>query len=173
MKASIFRETAEKCAYCESKFTYAYWGDVEHIIPKKRFPRHSLDYDNLTLACAICNNKKGTYCNEEAPIVYPYVDMPEDHLVGLGPLLWSRNGSPPGQRTIDLLDLNRNGLRERRLECIQNLSALADRYIREPDGPVKRTLGAQIRHEAADSAEFALVSRSFLLATYNIPCLSG
>lgn len=168
VKASILNETAEKCAYCESKFAHVHWGDVEHIKPKNRFPGQFLDYDNLTLACAICNNKKSDYYREDAPILHPYVDTPEDHLVGLGPLLWHRNGSPVGQRSIDLLKLNREGLRERRLECIERLSALVDRYLREPVGPIKSTLGAQIRHEAADAAEFALVVRSFLHSTYNL-----
>ena len=63
VKASILNETAEKCAYCESKVTHVYWGDVEHIKPKDLFPWHRLDYDNLTLSCAICNNNKNSYYN--------------------------------------------------------------------------------------------------------------
>ncbi len=94
--------------------------------------------------------------------------MPEDHLVGLGPLIWHRNGSATGQRSITLLDLNRYGLNERRRECLERLSALADRYINEPDGPIRRVLETQIRDEVADSAEFALAARSFLRATYNL-----
>lgn len=168
VKASLVEETSEKCAYCESKITHVYWGDVEHIFPKNQFPELSLEYDNLTLACAICNNKKLDYYNQEAPILHPYNDIPEDQLVGAGPFLWHRDGSPAGQRTIDLLDLNREKLREQRLECIERLSALADRYESEPDGLIKNTLGAQIREETKDSAEFALVARSFLLATHNL-----
>ena len=94
VKTSIVEETAEKCAYCESKITHVYWGDVEHIKPKNQFPENRLDYENLTLECAIRNNKKSDYYNEEAPLLNPYEDTPEDHLVGLGPLLWQRNGSP-------------------------------------------------------------------------------
>ena len=168
VKASIINETAGKCAYCESRITHVYWGEVEHIKPKNPFPESRLDYDNLTLACAICNNKKGDYYSEETPILHPYDDIPADHLVGLGALIWHRNASPRGQRTIVLLDLNRAALNERRFECIQRLSELADRYINEPDGRIKNALGAQIRDEVADAAEYALVARSFLLATYDL-----
>jgi uncharacterized protein (TIGR02646 family) len=167
VKTSIVRDTAGKCAYCESKITHVYWGDVEHIKPKDRFPEQSLDYDNLTLACAICNNNKSDYYNEDAPILHPYVDNPEEHVIGLGSLLWHRNGSCSGQRTIDLLELNREALLERRLECLQRLSALADRYVREPNGPIKSLLKTQLRNEVVNSSEFALVARSFLRATYN------
>ncbi len=165
VKSSLVRETSEKCAYCESKITHVYWGDVEHIKPKGRFPESALDYENLTLACAICNNKKSDYWNDEAPILDPYVDDPADHLVGLGPLLWHCDGSQSGKRTIDLLELNRAGLREKRLECLDRLSALVDRYKREPEGPIKEGLAAQLREETVDCAEFALVTRSFLRAT--------
>jgi 5-methylcytosine-specific restriction endonuclease McrA len=168
VKSSIVRETSGKCAYCESKITHVYWGDVEHIKPKTRFPELRLKYDNLTFACAICNNNKAEYWSDEAPILDPYADIPVDHLVGLGPLLWHRGGSAQGQRTIDLLDLNRNGLRERRFECIQRLSPLVDRYKREPDGPIKEALAMQLRHETADSNEFALAIRSFLRATCDL-----
>ena len=168
VKASIVAETAGKCAYCEGKMTHVYWGDVEHLRPQAHFPELSLVYDNLTLACAICNNKKGNYFNEDAPILNPYEDNPEEHLVGLGAIVWHRHASRIGQRTIDLLDLNRDGLNERRHECIQRLSALADRYVDEPEGPIKRTLAAQLRDETSNSAEFAMVARSFLAAAYNL-----
>ena len=168
VKSAILRETAEKCAYCESKVTHVYWGDVEHLKPRRRFPEYQFNYNNLTLACAVCNNKKGDYWLEEAPIVDPYVEEPADHLLGLGPLLWHRNGSPTGQRTIDLLDLNRERLRERRLECLERLSALVDRYQGEPPGPVKDSIERQLREEIAATAEFALVARWFLRSTCGI-----
>ncbi len=168
VKTSIIAEAGEKCAYCESKVTHVYWGDVEHILPKTRFPDLSLEYSNLTFSCAICNNKKRSYYSECAPILHPYTDIPEDQLVGLGPLIWHRKGSSSGERTITLLELNRDNLIERRKESIQRLSALADRYIREPNGPVKEALYQHILDEMEDSAEFALIVRSFLLSVYNI-----
>jgi hypothetical protein len=166
VKASIVKETFDKCAYCESKITHVYWGDVEHIEPKVSVPNKRFDYENLTLACAICNNSKGDYYNQQAPILNPYVDEPKEHLVGLGPFVWHRNGSATGQRTIDLLVLNRDALNERRLECLQRLTALVDRYCKEPAGAIKQILAAQIGEETADSAEYALIARSFLLAAY-------
>ena len=116
VKISIKAETSDKCAYCESKITHVYWGDIEHIYPVDARPELRFDYGNLTLSCAPCNNYKGAYYNPQAPIVHPYTDDPADHLVGLGTLVWQRNGSEVGQRTITLLRLNRPTLCEQRME---------------------------------------------------------
>ena len=168
VKAAIKCETSGKCAYCEAKIAHVYWGDVEHIYPKSVFPKRALDYDNLTFSCAICNNNKGDYFNDLAPILNPYEDNPGEHLVCLGPFLWNLNGSQAGRRAIDLLDLNRPGLLEKRIECFQRLAALADRYSTEPDGLIKDTISTQIRVEVSESAEFAFAARAFLSAVYSI-----
>lgn len=168
VKGPILVETSEKCAYCESHITHVYYGDVEHIEPKSSVPAGMFDYDNLTLACAICNGRKSNYYAPAAPILNPYQDEPDDHLVGLGPLVWHRSGSQVGQRTVTLLDLNREQLRERRMETLERVSALADRYTHEPNGPVKSTLLKQLRDEVAPEAEFAMAVRWMLLVTHNL-----
>lgn len=169
VKDSILTETAGKCAYCEAKMTHVDWGDVEHIRPQEHFPELSLDYDNLTLSCAICNNNKSSYYNEKAPIIDPYTGDPGDHLVGIGALIWHRHGSKVGQRTVTLFQLNREGLNEQRWEHLQLLSGLADRFMVEPEGPIKEVLANEMRVLIADTAEFTLAARSFLTAYGLVP----
>ena len=38
VKELLRHETAEKCAYCESKVLHVDYGDVEHLLPKSKFP---------------------------------------------------------------------------------------------------------------------------------------
>jgi uncharacterized protein (TIGR02646 family) len=58
IKAALVAETHNKCAYCESKLQHIHHGDVEHIFPKSRDPSRMLKWDNLTLACEVCNQNK-------------------------------------------------------------------------------------------------------------------
>ena len=80
---SLFSDAqSDKCAYCESRFTAAYPGDVEHYRPKseilelqmvtrgqlprfKNGPRHkpgywwlAYDFGNYLFSCSSCNNAK-------------------------------------------------------------------------------------------------------------------
>lgn len=168
VKLSVLAETSEKCAYCESKVTHVYFGDVEHIRPKDRFPESRLDYDNLTLVCAICNNKKLDYFDAANPIINPYISDPNAHMVALGPLVWKRDADAVGQRTIDLIDLNRVELVQRRRECLERVGALADRFVAASPGPLRVALSEQLRKEAEGSSEYAFVTRAFLRSAYHL-----
>jgi 5-methylcytosine-specific restriction endonuclease McrA len=88
VKEAIFAETRKRCAYCESKYASFAWGDVEHILPKERDPDRLLDYTNLTLACSICNGKRGDkeYADGD-PLLHPYNDDPQEYLDARGPML--------------------------------------------------------------------------------------
>ena len=45
-----------KCAYCESKIRHVSDPHIEHYRPKRTFPRLTFAWDNLLLACGICNS---------------------------------------------------------------------------------------------------------------------
>jgi 5-methylcytosine-specific restriction endonuclease McrA len=55
LKAHLVAEAHGKCIYCESKITHVYFGDIEHLKPKSKFPIERLNPENLALACAMCN----------------------------------------------------------------------------------------------------------------------
>ncbi len=129
VKLSLIAETHGKCGYCESPVTHVYWGDVEHIWPKDANCRPDLrfSYDNLTFACALCNNAKRAYCDQQVPLVNPYVDNPEIHFLWLGPTTWPINTSPSAEVTLIRLALNRLSLVEQRQERLTI-------YTRSPAG---------------------------------------
>ena len=63
-----------KCYICEKKPTSP---NVEHIVPCRKNEALQLDWDNLLIACARCNNIKGTKYH---PIINPTKCDPEDFL---------------------------------------------------------------------------------------------
>ncbi len=44
-----------KCAYCESQIRAVAYGHIEHFYPKSTYVDKTFEWDNLLLACEICN----------------------------------------------------------------------------------------------------------------------
>lgn len=168
LKQHLVAEANGKCAYCESKITHVYFGDVEHIKPKGVFPGERLSIENLCLACAPCNNAKGEFWDEATPLLNPYVDHPEDELLAFGTYLIRRHGSERARLSIERLALNRQPLLERRRERFQLLQPLADQYAQTPPGAVRDLIKGELMRQAADDAEYALMVRAFLQAACSI-----
>ena len=173
LKTHLVAEANGKCAYCESKITHVYFGDVEHIRPKESFPKERLNPANLCLSCALCNNAKGNFWSEATPLLNPYVDDPDYHLLLFGTYLIRRNGSERARLSIERLGLNRQALLERRRERFQQLQPLADQYANTPPGDVRDLIREELLREAADDAEYALVVRTFLKAVCDIEAPRG
>ena len=156
IKQPLMAETYEKCAYCESKITHVYYGDVEHILPKAVVPERMFDYDNLTIACAVCNGSKGAYYDADQPLLDPYLEDPATHMLALGDLVWHRPGDRTADRTVRLLDLNRPELRERRMERLESVAHLADKYEAEPAGLLKDLLRRELLDRQLRTMSFRL-----------------
>ncbi|MGO7301380.1 HNH endonuclease [Rhizobium ruizarguesonis] len=129
IKAVLVEETSGKCAYCESKLLHIHHGDVEHVVPKSLQPELTVEWDNLTLACEICNQKKSDLDPNAEHIIDPYVTDPADHLLFVGPLVFSK-GTVPGASTRSILDLNRGDLSERRSERLAALMGIVEQVLR-------------------------------------------
>ena len=173
LKAHLLSEASGKCIYCESKITHVYFGDVEHIRPKSRFPAERLERDNLAIACALCNNAKGEFWSEDAPLLNPYIDEPEGEFLALGYIVGRRPGKDRARVTIDKLDLNRLGLVERRKERIELLQTLADQYVSAPEGTIKDLLRAELCKHAAGRSEYAFIVRAYLRGACDLQCLEA
>lgn len=161
IKAALVVETHGKCAYCESRLLHIAYGDVEHISPKSFRLVDTFRWDNLTLACDVCNTNKKNVLN----VVDPYVDDPNEFFRFLGPAIYTRSDDNRGILTVKQLKLNRPDLlahRSRRLEAIANLILL----IRETtDLQVRSVLIDDLfSNEASDENEYAAFVRSFLAA---------
>jgi len=161
VKAILRAETNGKCAYCASHVTHVYPGDVEHIVAKDHEPEGTFKYENLTFSCFICNNAKHDYYDPTLPLVNPYKDDPDNHLVAAGPLVVHRPGSKRGKVTHARLALNRTPLVERRIERLQQMSLLVDQYLAETSPGLRGLLEHEITRLIDLSSEF-----SFVLAQY-------
>ena len=166
IKEQLLKETHEKCAYCESKFSHIEPGDIEHIKPKnpEAHPELYVTWTNLTMSCESCNRSgKGTYNNDNEPLINPYTDEIEKEIRGLGPMIFSRNGSRKGQITIDVLKLNRSELIERRAEKLKKIDLMRIRYEEEKNNSYRQILLDEIRDEMSSDKEYSFVIREYCL----------
>jgi len=162
VKELLRRETADKCAYCESKVPHIDYGDVEHILPKSSFPELRFSYGNLTYACGVCNTKKGNFFDQETPLLNPYEDFPEDHLMPVGPMVLRVPASDRGLITEKKLDLNRSELVERRQERLEATATLVDQIARTRNPAIRDVLRQQVEKECAADKEYSLVVRAYV-----------
>ncbi|MCJ7572202.1 MAG: HNH endonuclease [Candidatus Thermoplasmatota archaeon] len=120
VKTALHHMQHGKCCYCEKKIKFRAGATIEHFIPKSYYHdgqgsiiwRMANDWNNLLMACNICNDKKLDKLPITAGIVQilnPTSDLdPEDHIdfvfaedffIGMK----EKNGSLEGQSTIDKL----------------------------------------------------------------------
>lgn len=167
IKNALETETYGKCAYCESKIKHIEFGDIEHILPKKKNARPDLyvEWNNLTLSCEVCNrtNKKDYY-DPQMPLVNPYIDEPDDFFIFLGTLISPRNNNPRGFVTESTLDLNRSDLVIRRNERLQSINKLLFSWEQASDIMIKNVLANEIKKECAPDKEYSAFVRHFLIS---------
>lgn len=74
-KRQLFRESHNKCAYCESKVPHVAHGDVEHYRPKDIYWWLAYNWDNYTSSCQICNQsyKSNNFPTKHARLPAPPV----------------------------------------------------------------------------------------------------
>ncbi|SRR6266404_419566 len=125
-KNALIEASYGKCMYCESKVLHISYGDIEHIKPKSKFPTLEFTWTNLGFGCTRCNVAKGDKYDNATPYVDPYVEDPEDHLIALGAILKHKNGSDRGKLTIRDIELNRDGLIEKRLARLNEIEKTID-----------------------------------------------
>ncbi|MFJ4073250.1 HNH endonuclease [Paenarthrobacter sp. NPDC089988] len=147
IKDALHEETDYKCAYCEAKIVDVSFPHVEHILPKAAFPQLAHSWSNLTTACGICNNRKGDFYEESAPILNPYTDDLPTFIRHRGPLIDWAAGNVRGEISIRKLDLNRPPLLVSRAERMNNVRDLYDRWHASTE-PLRSTLAAAIRIDA-------------------------
>lgn len=159
IKDAIKKETNCKCAYCEAQPLHVTYGDIEHIIPKSIQPELTFDWENLTLACDVCNTKKG---NQEG-LLDPYDCEPSEEFAFYGPMILHIDRRAGAELTRTILDLNRIELLSKRKDRIDALANLFRRLETHPDDYERELLiRASLAHETKDESEFAACARSYL-----------
>lgn len=166
IKAQLIKETNSKCAYCESKLAHISHGDIEHILPKNpdAHPELYVTWENLTLACEKCNRTgKKKYNNDEEPLLNPYTDNIENHIFSAGTLIFSKNADRRGQITIEVLELNRSELLERRAEAIGKINLLRIKYFEEKNEAYKEILLKEINNMLRKEQEYSFILKNFCI----------
>ena len=155
IKTALLKETNGKCAYCESLLRHVTYGDIEHMTAKASSPEATFEWDNLTVACDVCNTKKA-----ENSVIDPYMSEPEERILFFGPAAIPKAGDNEAELTLRRLDLNRPELLGRRTEKIENLQALR-KIISGAPSDLRIILEKDFENELQDSREYASLSRSF------------
>ncbi|MER7421017.1 HNH endonuclease signature motif containing protein [Micromonospora peucetia] len=155
IKEAVRAESFDKCLYCETKISHAQFGDVEHIVPISAKPEDVVTWENLGYVCQVCNNKKRDYWDESCPLLNPYHEDPNDHILFLGPWVMHRPGDERGRVTARRLHLNRSALMERRKERLDRIAALLDEIALMPPGPAKTAMLEYLREETSKSTEYS------------------
>lgn len=167
IKTALEEETHGKCAYCESKIKHIEFGDIEHILPKKKTARPDLyvEWNNLTLACEVCNrtNKKDYY-NTQIPLINPYIDDPDDFFLFIGTIISAKCNNLRGFTTESTLDLNRSDLVVRRNERLQSVNKLLFSWSQASDPSIKNVLENELRKECAPDKEYSAFVKHFLVS---------
>ena len=123
-----------KCAYWESKIKHVAYPHIEHYRPKSKFPELTFDWENLLLACGVCNSAeyKGDNfpeASENGPYINPCNDSPEEHFQFIydakAKLANVYGKTERGRATEKAFGLNRSDLRTYRSKKIEILVCLA------------------------------------------------
>ncbi len=149
-----------KCAYCESFILHIDYGHIEHYHPKSIFPEYTFDWNNLLLACGVCNGSqfkgnKFPITNEQPLLLNPCKDDPTEHLnFDFDPYtnLASIYGrTPRGEKTEILMGLNRPELLRYRSQMVKKIIYLG---IKSSEGDIeaKRLLDEACKSTHAYSA---------------------
>jgi hypothetical protein len=159
VKEALRQETSKKCAYCESKFLHVSYGDVEHVTPKSLRPELTFEWDNLTLACEVCNTNKSV--SEE--VIDPYNQDPSEHIYFEGVVAVAWPGDDLGYNTERILKLNRVELLEARKERREAIYRTLE-VVATTSNPLKREVlmeYLQVDEIAADK-EFSAMSKEIV-----------
>ncbi|WP_223415301.1 MULTISPECIES: HNH endonuclease [unclassified Pseudomonas] len=156
IKAAIIQETNGKCAYCESKVRHIAYGDIEHVIPKSSEPELWFDWENLTLACDVCNTNKGN----KRGVVDPYAVDPEQRFVFLGSVVWPVPGDETAALSVRILDLNRTELVGKRLERIEYLMLFSTTIEKTTCPDLRAILEQDFKRELESDKEYAALCRA-------------
>ena len=145
LKTAVTAMSRGFCAYCQTPVTASHHGkvpgQVEHFLPKSRFPMRAYDVGNYFLACMACNVEKsdkwprGGYVRPDRGAPGPRFVFGEDGSVE------GSTGDIQAKNTVGDLKLERAGLAALRRTLIKpHLDRVRDYLLSEPYLPEHRRL---------------------------------
>lgn len=158
IKDALKEETGFKCVYCESRIGHNTPGDVEHKIPSSVCIEKHFCWENMTIACTECNRRKNAYFDEAVPFLDPNFDAVEEMIQHLGPIVTWIPGHERAEVSIRILELNsqnRAQLIFRKIEKIEEVNNLFERYQKESAPLLKRVLKKQLISMSDSASEYS------------------
>ncbi len=127
IKSSLFESSHQKCAFCESKPAESGNIEVEHFVPKSKYPDLAFSWDNFLPACRKCNGSKNDHDTLTNPIVNPYDINPEKvfHYRDIRIVANDNDYKELGELTIQVCSLNSVRLMKPRADILVSLHAFS------------------------------------------------
>lgn len=105
IKRQLLLMTNNKCAYCEAPLDISgSYMEVEHFLPKNKYPEKVVEWTNLLPSCKRCNVKKGAIDPKTFEIIDPSINNPKEHLSLKRYRIVGKDII--GKHTVSLLNLN-------------------------------------------------------------------
>lgn len=139
IKESLREMYGGLCCYCEARIGVVEFGNIEHTKPKRTYTDTTYEWENLHLACTMCNVEKGIQYDEISPILDAVKDRPiEDHLTYRK--YWVQARTARGTTTRNHVKLDREGLLRARSEIWTRVLGLIEEINRTPNAPESDTV---------------------------------
>lgn len=158
IKVRLKEETGWKCVYCESKIGHNTPGDVEHKVPSSKVDKLHFTWENLTIACTECNRRKNDYYEKGEEFLDPYNDDVESDVEHYGPILGWAAGNDRAEITIKTLELDTNirfSLISRKIEKIEEINNLIERYVKDDNQSIKELMKQKINRMMDKKSEYS------------------
>ncbi len=163
IKDSLRKETnGGKCMYCESPIAVVAPEHIEHYRPKSIYPRLAFDWSNLGLACPWCNIKKGNVFDESCTYINPYHDLPQEHFVPVGTMVYAKPNDKRAKITELQLELNRPELIEARKERMEAVRSMAEQHVAEVNPTLKSLLKGELKKKIEKEKPYSMCTRAMV-----------
>jgi uncharacterized protein (TIGR02646 family) len=161
----LFERFHYKCAYCEARPGHVSHPHIEHYRPKgiARFEGEIFDWDNWLSSCGICNEEKWRHFPEDEGVpllLNPAEEDPASHLCFVGSNL--RGLTKRGKKTVELIELNRQSLRNERAAWLNLVNSLLLLWVESEDEKVRQECREHLIWTMQDDAPFAGMTRAYL-----------
>ena len=156
-------------------------GYCQHTKDRVRRPGYywllAYEWANLLLSCQLCNQRhkkhlfpivdpssralshKDDLSREEPLFIHPAIDDPETYIAFRQEILYPIGGNPRGKATIENLGLNREPLREARLDHYKALRCIHVLAKLDPPIPESHEAQAYLERSLSGAAKFAGMAR--------------
>lgn len=165
IKEALKQETGDKCIYCESKIGHNTPGDIEHKIPTSKNKTLHFTWHNLTIACTECNRRKNDYYEEGEEFLDPYKDDVEFLIEHYGATVMWKSGESRAEISVKILELHnstRTSLIFRKIEKIEDLNNVVERYKKESNPMIRLLMKKQLEKMSDRKSEYSAMVMSIL-----------